>query len=268
MSQPPEQPPLAATSSLTSTTSSTARTPTPDHSSLTTPPPRTLSNILTPSLPAGVPSPLIYTPSLPHTTHSPAFSTTYSPHPHPRSSSFPPPTSQPPPAHLQPSRVLAEAGQRQLADVLSGVYKLLSSYQQLSAVDSANLQSAAAHRTQSDSDERSIAAAAQRQRADVEAGLASLQSTVATLVERETPKLEEGGGGGGVDEERVGQLVARRDYLLALVCEGNADVVELVGRLRGLHRSLGLFAHEHDAELRVVPISAGPTQPAANNARR
>ena len=145
--------------------------------------------------------------------------------------------------------------------VLSGVHALLSSYQRLSAVDSAGLQNAASRRDESDEDERQIAAAAQRQRQDVEAALSALHSIVAILVDRETPKLDE-----SVDEERIRQLTVRRDNLLQLVSDGNADVQAFAGRLRGLHRSLGLFAHEHDAELRVSPITV-PTQ-TPNSARR
>ena len=263
MSLPPEQPPLAAASSFTSNPSpSTTLTPTPEHPSLTTPPPRTLSNSLTPSLPAGVPSPLAYTPSI--GAASPAFSVSDSIYsPHPRSASYPSPAAV---LSLQPlsqsSRALAESGQQRLSAVLSGVYALLSSYQRLSAVDSAGLQSAAARREESDEAERHIAAAAQRQRQEVEAGLTALQSIVAVLVERETPKVVDE----VVDEERIRQLTARREHLLQLVSDGNADLLVFVERLRGLHRSLGLFAHEQDAELRVIPLTP-PTQP-ANSARR
>ena len=260
MSQPPDQPPLTTVSSFASN-SSTAGTPTSEHHSLNTPPPRTLSNSLTPSLPAGVPSPLTYTPSI--GAASPAFSVSDSLYSsHPRSSLFPSlsPTSSLP-SHTQPSRSLAESGHHHLTAVLSGVHALLTSYQRLSAVDSAGLQSAASRREESDEEERQIAAAAHRQRQDVEAGLAALQSIVAILVERDTPKLNE-----PADEERIRQLTARRDHLLQLVSEGNADLQAFIGRLRSLHRSLGLFAHEYDVQLHATPLGVS-TQP-SSSARR
>ena len=170
--------------------------------------------------------------------------------PHPRSSSFASfnaPSSLP--QQFQPSSALAESGKQRLAGVLSGVHALLSSYQRLSAVDSAGLQSAASMREESDEDERQIAAAAQRQKSEVEAGLAALHTIVAVLVDRDTVKQDE-----PADDERIRQLTARRDRLLQLVSDGNADLQALVGQLRGLHRSLGLFAHEHDVELRATPI--------------
>lgn len=262
MSQPPEQPPLPTVSSFTNATS-TARTPTSDPNSLTSPPPRTLSNSLTPSLPAGVPSPLTFTHSI--DAASPAFSVNDSLYsPHPRSASFPsftPPSTLPP--HTQPSRSLALSAHHRLSAVLTGVHALLSSYQRLSAVDSAGLQNAASRREESDEEERQIAAAAQRQRREVEAALAALQSTVAVLVERESPKLDDSPA---ADEQRIRQLTARRDHLLQLVGDGNADMQALVERLRSLQHSLGIFAHEHEVELRVTPI-ATTVQP-INSARR
>ena len=259
MSQPPEQPPLAAASSFASNPSAATGTPTSHHNTLTTPSPRTISNSLTPSLPAGVPSPLTFTPSLVGSA-SPAFSDSIF-SPHPRASSFtslPPPSSPPPASH--PPHALASSGHRHLSSVLGGVHALLQSYQRLSAVDSTGLQSAVARREESDEDDRQVAAAAQRQRQEVEAGLATLQSIVAELVEREEPKRDSG----TANEQRIHQLTGRRDHLLQLVQEGNADVQAFTNKLRGLHRSLGMFAHEHDVELRVTPIVPS-TQTAGNS---
>ena len=146
--------------------------------------------------------------------------------------------------------------------MLSGVHALLSSYEQLSAVDSAGLQTAASRREESDEEDRQLAALAQRQKQDIEAGLAALQSIVAVLVERESPKLDDA----PADEERIRQLTARRDHLLQLLGEGNVDLQAFVARLRGLHQSLAMFAYEHDVQLTSTPIAAATQQ--ANNARR